>query len=107
MIGSLGVHKSWGNEDPNFQDLRLKEIGYVLSKDYWGHGIMPEAVRAVIQYYFDKNFLDAFTIGHFDINPQSRRVIEKSGFKFVKESEYHSAQLNQTFKDKKYILIKE
>ena len=29
------------NEDMN-TNLKIKEIGYVLSKDYWGMGLMPE-----------------------------------------------------------------
>ena len=106
VIGSLGLHTSWGNEDPNFCHLALKEIGYVLSKAHWGKGLMPEAVQAVINYYFDKDQLDAFTIGHFNSNPQSRRVIEKMGFKYVKDSEYYASLLDQTFQDKKYILMK-
>ncbi|HBP38315.1 MAG TPA: hypothetical protein DD640_06165 [Clostridiales bacterium] len=47
-IGSLGLHKSWANEEERFQNLRIKEIGYVLAKDYWGQGLMPEAVRALM-----------------------------------------------------------
>ncbi|MST75812.1 GNAT family N-acetyltransferase [Roseburia sp. MUC/MUC-530-WT-4D] len=26
-------------------------MGYVLSKDYWGKGLMPEAVNRVIKLY--------------------------------------------------------
>ncbi|HZC83577.1 MAG TPA: GNAT family N-acetyltransferase, partial [Rubrobacter sp.] len=28
------------------------EIGYVLSREHWGKGLMPEAVRAVILFGF-------------------------------------------------------
>ncbi|HMM32939.1 MAG TPA: GNAT family N-acetyltransferase, partial [Clostridia bacterium] len=48
VIGSLGLHRSWANEDERYQSLKLKEIGYVLAKEYWGSGLMTEAVRAAI-----------------------------------------------------------
>ena len=105
-IGSLGLHPSWANEDEAYRDLKVKEIGYVLSRDYWGQGLMPEAVRAVIGFCFDTCGLDALTVGHFSVNGQSKRVIEKCGFQFVKESRYHAKQLGKDFDDMKYILLR-
>ncbi len=105
-IGSLGLHPSWANEDEAYRDLKVKEIGYVLSREYWGQGLMPEAVRAVIGFCFDTCGLDALTVGHFSVNGQSKRVIEKCGFQFVKESRYHAKQLGKDFDDMKYILMR-
>jgi ribosomal-protein-alanine N-acetyltransferase len=93
VIGSLGLHKSWTNDESNYAHLKSKEIGYVLSKAYWGKGLMPEAVTAVIRFCFDQCKLDALTIGHFTSNNQSKRVIEKCGFTFIKQSEYYAKQL--------------
>ena len=104
VIGSLGLHYSWANNDNDYADLAVKEIGYVLSKTYWGQGLMPEAVNAVINYCFDVLGLDALTVGHFEGNAQSKRVIEKSGFIFVKQSEHMAKALNKTFSENKYIL---
>lgn len=106
VIGSLGLHNSWANEGNNYSNLKLKEIGYVLSKDYWGMGLMPEAVMAVIRYCFEIYDLDALTIGHFNTNHQSRRVIEKCGFSFVKEGKYYSKHLDKTYDDMKYIIYR-
>ncbi|NLV51578.1 MAG: GNAT family N-acetyltransferase [Clostridiales bacterium] len=106
VIGSLGLHKSWANDDETYGHLKVKEIGYVLSKSFWGLGLMPEAVGAVIGYGFTELGLDAFTCGHFAENSQSRRVIEKCGFGFVKASEFYSSQLQHSFEDRKYILIR-
>ena len=105
VIGSLGIHNSWANDDLDYASLNLKEIGYVLSKDYWGQGLMPEAVFAVLFYCFNELKLDAVTCGHFISNNQSKRVIEKCGFKYVKTSEYYAKQLHASFEDMKYILI--
>ena len=106
VIGSLGLHTSWANEDDRYKDLKVKEIGYVLSKDYWGQGLVPEAVKAVMDYCFAKLGVEAFTCGHFKENNQSRRVIEKCGFEFVKESDFYAKQLDKSFEDMKYILIR-
>ena len=82
VIGSLGVEK-YGMEDKltEFDGYRGREIGYVLSREYWGRGMMTEAVRAVIDYLFNECDLDFLTCGHFDFNNRSRRVQEKCGFR--------------------------
>jgi ribosomal-protein-alanine N-acetyltransferase len=106
VIGSLGIHRSWANEDPDLEDLNVKEIGYVLAKPYWGQGLMVEAVKALIQHGFEQWKLDAFTVGHFKHNNQSRRVIEKCEFSFYKEDTYQAKLLNQVFEDRKYICFR-
>ena len=81
-IGSLGVEKYQLEEKlTEFKSYYGREIGYVLSKDYWGKGIMPEAVGAVIKYLFNDLNLDFLTCGYYDFNNQSKRVQEKCGFK--------------------------
>ena len=82
VIGSLGVEE-YGMEQAlsEFFDYQGREIGYVLSKDYWGKGLMPEAVKAVINYLFNELNLDFLTCGYYDFNNQSKRVQEKCGFK--------------------------
>ena len=83
-IGSLGVEFYRETEYPELAQLQGREIGYVLSKAYWGQGLMPEAVKAVIEWLFQVEMLDFIMVGHFDWNHQSRRVIEKCGFCYVK-----------------------
>ena len=82
VIGSLGVEK-YGMEHAltEFDGYQGREIGYVLSKSYWGKGLMPEAVSAVIQYLFDDVHFDFLLCGYYDFNKQSKRVQEKCGFK--------------------------
>ena len=83
VIGSLGLEPR--DEDAGLpEELQGREIGYVLSRDYWGRGLMPEAVKAVIDYCFQELSFDYLTCGHFDRNDRSRRVVEKSGFRFLK-----------------------
>ena len=82
VIGSLGVDE-YGMEQAlsEFFDYEGREIGYVLSKDYWGKGLMPEAVKAVIDYLFNIQNLDFLTCGYYMFNNQSKKVQEKCGFK--------------------------
>ena len=88
VIGSLGLEEL--DPDPVEDERRGREIGYVLSKDYWGKGLMPEAVRAVIGYCFSELKFDYLTCGHFIRNDRSRRVVEKCGFVYFGESQYET-----------------
>ena len=90
VIGSLGVEEYKENDLPELDNYQGRELGYVLLKAYWGQGIMPEAVNAVVKYLFEIEKLDFIVICHFVRNHQSRRVIEKCGFTYVKESTYET-----------------
>jgi len=90
VIGSLGIEEYSEREYPELALLSGREIGYVLAKPYWGQGLMPEAVKAVICYLFDEMQLDFLLVGHFDWNHQSQRVIEKCGFRYIKTIPYQT-----------------
>lgn len=98
VIGSLGIELYREKLTDELEKLKGREIGYVLNKDYWGKGIMPEAVTKVIQYCFEDLKLDFLLCSHFNFNKQSKRVIEKCGFEFYKDS------IHNTQKTKLYIL---
>ena len=101
VIGSLGLEEM--RPDPIADGRQGREIGYVLSKAYWGRGLMPEAVQAVIRYCFDVLELDYLTCCHFLSNSRSRRVIEKCGFQFFAESEFET-QFDTVEVSRNYIL---
>ena len=90
VIGSLGVEEYKEKNYPELDALVGREIGYVLSKDYWGQGLMPEAVKAVMNWLFEEERLDFIMVGHFDWNNQSRRVIEKCGFRYIKNVSFET-----------------
>lgn len=90
VIGSLGIEHYNEEHYPELAQLQGRELGYVLSKDYWGRGIMPEAVKAVIEYLFTHEKLDFIIAGHFDWNHRSARVIEKCGFTYIKTVPYET-----------------
>ena len=84
VIGSLGIENYKEDEFPELEGLCGRSIGYVLSKDHWGKGLMPEAVKAVLGYLFEDAEMDFLLVSHYVWNGQSRRVIQKSGFHYVK-----------------------
>jgi len=103
VIGSLGIEEYKEENYPELDVLQGREIGYVLSKAYWGQGLMPEAVQAVIDWLFHEERLDFIIVSHFDRNTQSKRVIEKCGFRFIKNSEFET-QCNTVESSMDYIL---
>jgi putative acetyltransferase len=80
-IGSIGMHEDRRRADVS-ASIRVKMIGYVLSEEYWGKGIMSEACKAVVKYAFDEAKLELLTIFHYPFNIRSKRVIEKCGFRY-------------------------
>ena len=90
VIGSLGIEEYNEENYPELGEIQGREIGYVLSKDYWGRGLMPEAVKAVIRWLFEEEKLDFILVGHFDWNHQSARVIAKCGFSYTRTAKYET-----------------
>ncbi len=77
VIGSYGLHRDLKRDND-----KSKMIGYVLSDKFWGNGYVPEATKRVLEYAFDELDLNIISVYHFPFNERSKRVIEKSGFKF-------------------------
>ena len=61
---------------------KIAEIGYVLSKDYWGKGLTTEAAKALIQFGFNEMDLVRIQARCLVENIGSSRVMEKSGMQF-------------------------
>lgn len=86
VIGSLGIESYDEALFPELDALKGRELGFVLSKDYWGMGLMPEAVCEVSRWLFQEMKLDFLLCARFADNFNSGRVQEKCGFRFVKEA---------------------
>ena len=61
---------------------RTAELGYYLAEEYWGKGIMTEAVKQVCKYVFDNSDIIRIYAEPFAHNIGSCRVLEKAGFQF-------------------------
>jgi len=58
------------------------EISYWIGTPFWGKGLIPEAVKALICHSFETLQLDNLWCGYFADNVNSKRVQEKCGFKY-------------------------
>ena len=85
--GSVGIENYNEEAHTELAQNMGREIGFVLSKDYWGQGLMPEAVNGVIDYLFNQVKLDFIICCHSTHNIQSKRVQEKCGFKVYKTTD--------------------
>lgn len=80
VIGSVGFVGS--HPAGNFPGCPDDEIGYALGAAYWGRGLVPEAVNAVLEYGFTEIGLSRIWCGHYAGNWRSKRAQEKCGFRY-------------------------
>lgn len=60
------------------------EIGYILGQNYWGRGMMTEALKAVLDFCFTQAGLQKVRARYASLNPASGRVMEKAGMSYLK-----------------------
>ena len=72
LIGSCGF--IWDRE------ATAAEVGYELASQFWGKGIMSEALRAILQYGFEHRGVEFVMAQIMLENVASRRLLEKLGF---------------------------
>jgi ribosomal-protein-alanine N-acetyltransferase len=87
VIGTISLQKRPWHLYPIDRSLKGREFGFDLNKDYWGRGLMPEAVQELMDYCFETWGYDFLIAGHFQDNIQSKRAIEKCGFQFLFEDD--------------------
>jgi [ribosomal protein S5]-alanine N-acetyltransferase len=76
FVGTCGVDLNYAPEHAR------AELGYVLSREHWGKGLMPEAVRAVIRFGFGRMHLNRIQARCIAENTASARVMEKVGMTY-------------------------
>ena len=74
VIGTIGF--MWVNTEN-----QSAEVGYSLAREYWNHGIMTEALRAVLDLAFETLKLHRVEAQHETDNPASGRVMVKAGMR--------------------------
>ncbi len=75
-VGGIGVHPG--------QDVyrHTATVGYWLGEQFWGRGIMTEAVTAVTDFCLENFPFRRISAEVFANNSASARVLEKAGFTF-------------------------
>ena len=94
VVGSIGAFRQ-GNIHS-----RTAELGYDLAEEYWGRGIMTEAVRQLCAHLFTATDLLRIYAEPFSYNSGSCRVLEKAGFR------YEGTLKNNAFKNGKLLDMK-
>jgi ribosomal-protein-alanine N-acetyltransferase len=82
------------------------EIGYELSKDYWGKGIAGEALKAVVKYGYHHFQLERIEALIEPSNIPSQKLVEKQGFRregLLRHYEYTCGKFDDLYM---YSLIK-
>ena len=80
-IGSCGIMYSTSLQTSNTNNGEV-EIGYWIGKPFWGQGLIPEAVKALLSRCFNELHLETVWCSYYDGNVKSKRVCEKSGFRY-------------------------
>ena len=75
-VGSIGAFRQQNIH------CRTAELGYYLTEEYWGKGVMTEAVRMLCEKVFAETDIIRIFAEPFAYNTGSRRVLEKAGFQF-------------------------
>jgi len=75
LIGTIDFHE-------NNHEARAAEIGYQLGKAWWGNGYATEALRAIIDYCFNRVGLNRLWADHDSRNIASGKVLLKAGMMY-------------------------
>ena len=67
------------------EELNEVELLYGLAKEYWGKGIATRAANASVLFGFNQANLDRIIALALPENEASKKVIEKTGFKYEKQ----------------------
>lgn len=90
----------------DFMTAREAEIGYWIGEPFWGQGLIPEAVKALVSFGFDMCHLKVIWCAASTTNINSQRVQEKVGFNYVKTLKNIDYPLLHTSEDLRMSCIK-
>ena len=101
VIGSIGIFRQ-GNIHR-----QTAELGYYIAEEYWGKGIMTEAVRQICEYVFRESDIIRIYAEPFVYNIASCRVLEKAGFQYEGTLRSNAVKNGKVMDMKMYSLLKE
>ena len=100
VAGSIGVFRQ-GNIHR-----QTAELGYYIGEEYWGKGIMTEAVKQICECVFDKSDIIRIYAEPFAYNIASCRVLEKAGFQYEGTLRSNAVKNGKAIDMKMYSLLK-
>ena len=100
VIGSISIFRQ-GNIHR-----QTAELGYYIAEEYWGRGIMTEAVKQICEYVFRKSDIIRIYAEPFAYNAASCRVLEKAGFQYEGTLRNNAVKNGKVIDMKMYSLLK-
>ena len=99
-VGSIGIFRQ-GNIHR-----QTAELGYYIAEEYWGKGIMTEAVKQACKRVFDNSDIIRIYAEPFAYNTASCRVLEKAGFQCEGMLRSNAVKNGKVIDMKMYSLLK-
>jgi len=99
------VRGSWLNK----MDERIKqiELAYELGENWWKQGLMTEAVKRVIGFFFNEIGYNRIYAGHASENPASGKVMQKCGMVYEGTLRQGCIQHDSLFDEVRYAILAE
>ena len=101
VIGSIGAFRQ-GNIHR-----QTAELGYYIGEEYWGKGIMTEAVKQLCAHVFAHTDILRIFAEPFAHNLASCRVLEKAGFQYEGTLRCNAVKNGKILDMKLYARLKE
>lgn len=98
LVGSIAFH----NIVPGHKAM----IGYWLAEDYWGQGMMTEAIKLITEFGFRKMNLKRLYAHTYTWNEGSQKALIKNGYKFEGELKKHAYKNGKFIDDYLYAKTK-
>ncbi|MCL2203731.1 MAG: GNAT family N-acetyltransferase [Defluviitaleaceae bacterium] len=83
------------------------ELAYELGENWWGQGIMTEAVKRVIDFFFTEIGYNRVYAGHASENPASGRVMKKCGMTYEGTLRQGCIQQGRLYDEMRYAILVE
>lgn len=100
-VGSIGLFRK-----DNVHGLTA-EMGYYVAEEYWGKGVMTEAVKQACCYIFSNTDIVRIYASPYDYNIASCRVLEKAGFTYEGTLRKNALKNGKLVDMKMYAIIRE
>jgi len=101
VVGSIGIFRQ---ENIHRQ---TAELGYYIAEEYWGKGIMTEAVKQICEYVFGNSDIIRIYAEPFVYNIASCSVLEKAGFQYEGTLRSNAVKNGKVMDIKMYSLLRE
>ena len=100
VIGSIGVFRQ-----DNIHR-QTAEVGYYIAEEYWGKGIMTDAIKQICKYVFEKSDIIRIYAEPFAYNMASCRALEKAGFQYEGTLRKNAVKNGKVIDMKMYSLLR-